>query len=406
MLQQRLPRVRLRRALANMTKLETAQISKEKKTNDPASVSSLHLSHRVSCLKDFTNLERLDLSCNNLSTLEVTAFLPDPTDASDSFLQLAILPTVTTIAVSAIGLRSCINLKWLSVVQNKLQSLKGTEDLSKLTVLNAGRNKLSSMDEVRSLTNLRALILNALGSSLVDCIDLKEVRLAHNEIMFSSMTLPSELSCNVKIQNLDIGDNVIQKWSDLKIRKLLPNLQIFNGKPIERSDADDKISKNDSSSSKKDFIHMDAADIKSGKEEERGKRKTDKGPKKDALVQLEDNDDSPTNAAKNDEEKEAEKHAKIKKHKKLKESEVEVIDDGEMPFTEIISMSIEGATDSSSRKRDHDSIKNRKLLTGVVSISSKKKKVGKGVGIGHPALELFSSASEVGMGGPSAWGET
>lgn len=31
-------------------------------------------------------------------------------------------------------LRPCVNLKWLSVVQNKLQSLKGVEALSKLTV--------------------------------------------------------------------------------------------------------------------------------------------------------------------------------------------------------------------------------------------------------------------------------
>lgn len=32
------------------------------------------------------------------------------------------------------GLKSCVNLKWLSVANNKLQSLKGIEGLSKLTV--------------------------------------------------------------------------------------------------------------------------------------------------------------------------------------------------------------------------------------------------------------------------------
>lgn len=31
-------------------------------------------------------------------------------------------------------LSSCINLKWLSVVENKLESLKGVEGLTKLTV--------------------------------------------------------------------------------------------------------------------------------------------------------------------------------------------------------------------------------------------------------------------------------
>lgn len=29
--------------------------------------------------------------------------------------------------------------------------------------------------------------------------------------------LPSELAFNIKLQNLDIGNNVIMKWSDLKV---------------------------------------------------------------------------------------------------------------------------------------------------------------------------------------------
>ncbi|KAL9680029.1 hypothetical protein QQ045_017902 [Rhodiola kirilowii] len=57
-------------------------------------------------------------------------------------------------------LKSCVNLKWLSLIQNKLHSLKGVECLTKLTVLNAGKNQLRSMDEVRSVVTLRALILN------------------------------------------------------------------------------------------------------------------------------------------------------------------------------------------------------------------------------------------------------
>lgn len=87
------------------------------------------------------------------------------------------------------GLSNCANLKWLSVIENKLVSLKGVEGLSKLQVsyfsapqqdlsltasfamigscsspvvqvLNAGKNKLKTMDEVKSLTSLGALILN------------------------------------------------------------------------------------------------------------------------------------------------------------------------------------------------------------------------------------------------------
>lgn len=53
-------------------------------------------------MAEFKNLQRLDLGFNGLTTLE--------------------------------DLRPCSNLKWLSVVQNQLESLKGVESLSKLTV--------------------------------------------------------------------------------------------------------------------------------------------------------------------------------------------------------------------------------------------------------------------------------
>ncbi|XP_050280081.1 uncharacterized protein LOC126721098 isoform X2 [Quercus robur] len=258
-----------------MTRLSSEQVLKESKTSDPNSVTSLKLSCKalsdVSCLSYFTNLERLDLSFNNLTSL-----------------------------------------------QNKLESLNGIEALSKLTVLNAGKNKLRSMDEIKSLVSLRALILNdneiisickldqmsdlntlvlsrnpiceigeslvkvksitklslsscqlhTIGSSLKYCTELKELRLSHNSIR----TLPAELARNKKLQNLDLGNNAIIRWSDLevlaslvnlknlnlqgnpvaekdklakKIKEVLPNLKIFNNKPADKytnnSDGIDKV---------------------------------------------------------------------------------------------------------------------------------------------------------------------
>ncbi|XP_030956723.1 structural maintenance of chromosomes protein 2 isoform X2 [Quercus lobata] len=258
-----------------MTRLSSEQVLKESETSDPNSVTSLKLSCKalsdVSCLSDFTNLERLDLSFNNLTSL-----------------------------------------------QNKLESLNGIEALSKLTVLNAGKNKLRSMDEIKSLVSLRALILNdneiisickldqisdlntlvlsrnpiceigeslvkvksitklsfsncqlhTIGSSLKYCTELKELRLSHNSIR----TLPAELARNKKLQNLDLGNNAIIRWSDLevlaslvnlknlnlqgnpvaekgklakKIKEVLPNLKIFNTKPADKytnnSDGIDKV---------------------------------------------------------------------------------------------------------------------------------------------------------------------
>ncbi|XP_040994930.1 dynein regulatory complex subunit 3 [Juglans microcarpa x Juglans regia] len=275
-----------------MTRLSSEQVLKDNATSDPNSVPSLKLTYRalsdVSCLSEFKILEKLDLSFNNLSSLE--------------------------------GLKACVNLKWLAVVQNKLESLRGIEGLSKLTVLNAGKNKLRSMDEVGSLLSLRALILNdneiisicrldqmkdlntlvlsrnpireigeslvklksitklslsncqlqTIGSTLKSCVELKELRLAHNQIS----TLPDELARNKKLQNLDLGNNVLLRWSNLKvltslanlrnlnlqgnpvsereeltkkIKNALPNLKIFNAKPTDKytknedSEMDDKV---------------------------------------------------------------------------------------------------------------------------------------------------------------------
>lgn len=251
---------RTTRVFTTMTRLNTEQVLNDNTTQDPLAVATLKLNHKalsdVNGLSLFKNLEKLDLTFNNLISLQ--------------------------------GLESCSNLKWLSVVQNKLQSLKGIEGLSKLTVLNAGKNKLRSMDEIRPLVGLCALILNdneiasickldqmknlntlvlsrnpihsigdsllkvksmkklsfsncklqSIDSSLKSCIELKELRLAHNEIKM----LPNDLAHNKKLLNLDLGNNVIMRWSDLKVLSSLGNLRNLNlqGNPIAESSKLDK----------------------------------------------------------------------------------------------------------------------------------------------------------------------
>ncbi|KAJ7948029.1 Protein phosphatase 1 regulatory subunit 7 [Quillaja saponaria] len=273
-----------------MTRLSSEQVLKDNNTREPNSISTLHLSFKalsdVSCLSYFKNLEKLDLKLNNLTSLE--------------------------------GLKSCVNLKWLCVVENKLESLEGIQGLTKLAVLNAGRNMLKSMDQVRTIASLRALILNeneivsickldqmkdlntlvlsknpickigdtlvkvksltklslshcqldGIDSSLKSCVDLRELRRAHNEIK----SLPDEIIYNIKLQNLDLGNNVITRWSDIKvvksllslknlnlqgnavatndkvatkIRKALPNLQIFNARPIGKYTKNEKCNEMD-----------------------------------------------------------------------------------------------------------------------------------------------------------------
>nr|XP_027187363.1 probable serine/threonine-protein kinase DDB_G0278509 isoform X2 [Cicer arietinum] len=141
-------------------------------------------------------------------------------------------------------------------------------------VLNAGKNKLKSMDQIESLVTLRALILNdneinsickldqmkelntlvlsknpirkigdalknvksitklslshcqlqGIDSSLKSCVELTELRLAHNEIQ----SLPDELTHNSKLRNLDLGNNEITRWSELKVLKSLTKLRNLN----------------------------------------------------------------------------------------------------------------------------------------------------------------------------------
>lgn len=308
-----------------MAVLSSKQVLQDYNTTDPSSITSLTLTHKalsdVSCLSEFQNLQKLDLGFNNLTSLE--------------------------------GLKLCVNLKWLSVVQNKLQSLKGIEGLIKLTVLNAGKNKLKSMEEVSGLVNLRALILNdndivsickldkmkelntlvlsrnpisgigqslakinsitklslsncqlqGIDSSLKSCTELKELRLAHNDIK----TLPIELAFNIKLQNLDIGNNVIMKWSDLKvlsslvslrnlniqgnpvaekedlarkIKKQVPNLQILNAKPIEKAMKKKEAGRGDDEIESGD---LDVAEVWDSKEERKLRKKKRSGPSEEGL---------------------------------------------------------------------------------------------------------------------------
>ncbi|XP_038893674.1 leucine-rich repeat-containing protein 9 [Benincasa hispida] len=291
-----------------MTRLNTEQVLNDNTTQDPLAIATLKLNHKalsdVNGLSVFKNLEKLDLTFNNLTSLQ--------------------------------GLESCTNLKWLSVVQNKLQSLKGIEGLSKLTVLNAGKNKLQSMDEIRPLVGLCALILNdneidsickldqmknlntlvlsrnpihtigdsllklksmkklsfsncklqSIDSSLKSCIELKELRLAHNEIKM----LPNDLAHNKKLLNLDLGNNVIMRWSDLKvlsslgnlknlnlqgnpiaesakldkkIRRLLPGLRVLNARPIDKCIQNEK----DNGSDKGDDTSIKKIELQKGKKD-------------------------------------------------------------------------------------------------------------------------------------------
>ncbi|KAG9459033.1 hypothetical protein H6P81_003541 [Aristolochia fimbriata] len=441
-----------------MSRLSSALILLENRKKDAASLTSLQLTHRalsdIHVLADFRNLERLDLSSNNLSSLE--------------------------------GLHSCINLKWLCVVQNKLKSLKGVEGLSKLMVLNAGHNQLQSMDGVRSLYLLRALILNdnnitfigrldglqqlntlvlsrnpindlgdslvklksitklslsncqvqAIGPSLRFSVNLKEVRLAHNEIT----TLPAELARNAKIQILDLGGNLISKLRDMevlfsltnlknlnlqgnpiaekakldkKVRKLLPSLQVFNGKPVDKS-VKTEISRKDASGDSNDVNHPiedvakteAKASKKLPKENVSGQHKNDEAPSKKFLFDGigKKSKKQSKKSGKMDHEKSIDNQNQITDLSTVDEALKPVgIDDAEIPFAEVVlSETTRDPPDNSRKKRKHQSAEDAISLSGLVSVPKKKKKT-RSSGVNVSTLHILSTTSEVGVGGQSSW---
>ncbi|KAL3530361.1 hypothetical protein ACH5RR_009683 [Cinchona calisaya] len=485
-----------------MTVLNSKKILQDNNVSDPNSITNLILTHKalsdVSCLGEFKNLERLDLGFNNLSSVEV--------------------------------LKLCVNLKWLSVAQNKLQSLKGIEGLPKLTVLNAGKNKLKSMDDVMSLVSLRALILNdneitsvckldkmkelntlvlsrnpiseiggslvktrsitklslsncrlqTIGLSLTSCTELKELRLAHNEIK----SLPDELKYNAKLLNLDVGNNFITNWSDLKalfslvhlrnlnlqgnpiaeketlakkIKKLLPNLQIFNARPTEKAMTkegdrlDPAMGKKNSkkyllASEEGDDDHLDYTGdgtTEKGSSNKKQKNKLlkekssnanendtlEKKRKKNTKLELNEDDiaeksnRSPLNRSvekdlkrtKQKKEKplmdratDHEGHNTVttkgdkKSKKKLKQSKVSIIDDGEASFIELFGAeAAENASISRGQKMDKKSVADVDSAGDLAAIQTKNKK-NNSRGACAGIFDL-SPVPEVGLGGLSTW---
>ncbi|KAH9659661.1 leucine-rich repeat and IQ domain-containing protein 1-related [Citrus sinensis] len=435
-----------------MTRLSTEQILKDNKTGDPNSIKSLTLTHKalsdVSCLTDFNNLERLDLSSNNLTSLE--------------------------------GLRHCVNLKWLSVVQNKLQSLKGIEGLSKLTVLNAGKNKLRSMDEVMSVVSLRALILNVLSRNPI-----RKIGDSLLNMKAITKTLPAELAFNKKLQNLDLGKNLITRWSELKVlqslvslnnlnlqgnpvaeydklakkvKNLLPNLHIFNARPIDRitkNEKDNIVDKvNDSSNNADDTIKVHMEKKRDGTRETNDKpsnkeiqwRKSDsaagKKLKKKSKEQEREldaindamnsggivpgrNKDGDLNSSRDvDMEKDLKRKRKKtsenlsnkdiqvddddnifkkkqKKQSKEKQGELDIIDNREAAFTELFSANIAGNPEFDGDNMVNEASKFNSVDGLVTSSAKKKKSKNRGMGL---TVQL-SQEPEVGLGGPSTWGD-
>ncbi|KAJ4970739.1 hypothetical protein NE237_003838 [Protea cynaroides] len=473
-----------------MTRLSTEQILQEKQSGDPNSVTALLLHHKalsdVSCLNDFKSLEKLDLGFNNLSSLEglrscvnlkwlsVLQNKVHSLNGIEGLSKLMVLNAGKNKLKAMDEVRSLISLRALILNDNEIASICKLDELKDLNTLVLSRNPIvdigNSLVKLKRITKLSLANcqLQTIGASLSSCVNLKELRLAHNEIT----TLPAAMAHNIKIRNLDLGNNLITRWSDLKvlssltnmknlnlqgnpvaekdklakkIKTLVPNLLIFNTRPLERSN---KALKQDLDGHKIDGSRIDnISDLEELKSEKRESPRGNKnfsqknisshskdGPlgggsdldvekyvkreNKDASGSSKDDIKRKSKTENNeiymtDVEKEKKRKrltmtevkdvsGSSKRKSKAEKSELDVIDDGETPFMElIVSSSAEYLIDGDGKK--NKDIQDVKSLGSFTKFPAKRKKSGKCLGVGSSAMQLLLPATEVGMGGPSAW---
>ncbi|KAM0940397.1 putative leucine-rich repeat domain superfamily [Dioscorea sansibarensis] len=364
-----------------MAHLTMDRILRENHNREAASVISLQLSHRalsdVTLLSSFKNLERLDLTANCLNTLE----------ALSSCVNLKWLSVVENKLKSLRGIEGLLKLTVLNAGKNKLQKMDEVCSLTSLKALILNDNNITSICNLDQLKYLNTLVLSrnpicdigdslvkvkaltklslshcqiqVIRSSLRSCVDLKELRLSHNQIT----SFPAELGRNVKLQNLDIGNNLIEKWSDLKalsalsnlkslnlqgnpvaendrlankVRKLLPNLRILNGRPIEKARLTERLFPNEDMLShiKDDRPRDDSTDIGAKKKMKRKSSETDvvKLPGGDASKSFDEDEAAALPSSPVAEEKEdAKRNGSKSTRKSLKENILSQPDGGGNP---------------------------------------------------------------------------
>ncbi|XP_057781999.1 uncharacterized protein LOC131000221 [Salvia miltiorrhiza] len=457
-----------------MAALSSKKILEEQNANDPNSITSLTLTHKaltdVSCLGVFKNLERLDLGFNNLTSLE----------GLKSCTNLKWLSVVQNKLESLKGIDALNKLTVLNAGKNKLKSMDDVKSLTSLRALILNDNEISSVCKLDQMKELNTLVLsrnpiNSLGESLVklksitklslsncqlqkvdsslrSCLELKELRLAHNEIM----TIPDELGRLVKLQNLDLGNNLIARWSNLKVlsslvnltnlnlqgnpiaekenllkkvKKLLPNLHVFNARPIDKiaakvvheNGADFSVEAGNqpmrNKNSSKAHPLSESMDVL-GSRNKRKKLQDEKGidnaenanisdkreKKKSKLQQDEIRVTNNVEALKGSHEEANE--VKHKKKKSRKTSKVDTINNTDTaenhPFMDLLLTGppkdpVEAADSKLDRKMDQGIDDTSVLVTYPTKKKNKKKR-----DVLPDMLEL-SQVDEIGLGGPSAW---
>ncbi|KAK3032498.1 hypothetical protein RJ639_037336 [Escallonia herrerae] len=468
-----------------MAVLRSKQVLQDKNITDPSAITSLTLTHKalsdVSCLSDFKNLERLDLAfnsltsledleaCTNLKWLSVVQNKLQSLKGIEGLTKLTVLNAGKNKLRSVDEVRSIVSLRALILNDNEIASVCRLDPLKELNTLVLSRNPIreigKSLFKVKTITKLSLsnCQLQTIDSSLMSCTELKELRLAHNDIE----CLPDELALNIKIQNLDLGNNGITRWSDLKVLsslvnlrnfnlqgnpiaeteklakkviKLVPNLQIYNARLIDKTSKNEKGGRVDGTStddgnkpgvqiaeetnqstrnkrskhhvtSQNKPVHLDNAGDFGVKEElnhkieKRNETSNKKKPDTKDYTHPVMQQDSKRKKQKRNELMEEKVSEISKKPKKVKQNVFSLIDDGEMPLMDLFT--VDDTAEDVEISCENEMVDNKSLqdvITNDGSASSplERKKIKKR-SMGSAALQMLAPAAEVGLGGPSTW---
>ncbi|KAL8140255.1 hypothetical protein V2J09_006276 [Rumex salicifolius] len=442
-----------------MGRLSSDEILNDKQTRDTDSIISLSLTHKalsdVSCLRDFKHLDRLDLSFNSLTSLEDLRecvnlkWLSVVQNKLQSLKGIERLTKLTVLNAGKNKIRSLdevqklVNLRALIMNDNEIVSICKLDDLKFLNTIVVSRNPLRKLSlnklKLMSKLSLSNCQLESIDLSIKVCSELKELRLAHNDIKM----LPDELAHNTKLQNLDLGNNLISRLSDLKvlsslqrlknlnlhgnpiaendelvkkIRKLVPSIQIFNSKPMEKyskNEKDDKVME-----SEKRYKERDNAKKKHSSMDMKLRKSVEVGG-----AYLEDSEHSycyeeskaskeaaSSGGDRSNEKRKKEKSKKMDECEDGKKKKVKTgaaaggkkgskdIDDGDTPFWELVAASnVTAVVDDLKCGRDLDSLSS--LVIDKLKHKNKKRMRSKVAA----AVILSPQATQVGAGGPSAW---
>lgn len=217
----------------------------------------------------------------------------------------------------------------------------------------------------------------------------------------------------------------------LQIKKALPRLQIFNSRPVDKDAKNDKGHMVDgqnegdhletaddlnlgskSSKKRKKTIDVSEKDVGVIDEENTGHNKANTSRKKDKLIGIVDSDmknkSTKKKLRKDDKTLDKENVNRIekkmkKKQKNEKQSEFDVIDDAEASFEELFNMKEKDAENLNhgGEMEVQDELPKGLKMVGSTETASAKHQSAKVKNM----ESLSSPVAEIGMGGPSTWGD-